>query len=195
MHSVTRLAPAQAQSAAPSSVPRHALSYYQDQFSSLYAWQTRGDSNYNALQVSLRHCHERRVPIRLKLRVFQVHRRQFQRRARERIRSRGRCCLSIARRSMHVSPNLWRAVSDFDTTHQINFNAIWDLPYGEAGVGAERQWFDESESFGGWGFSGLCRWTSGFPFTVSAGNGWSTEFRTGGVLVLIGPKPKTGVFH
>ena len=35
--------------------------YYQDQFSSLYAWQTRGASNYNALQVSLRHAMSARI--------------------------------------------------------------------------------------------------------------------------------------
>src|ERR1022692_4817167 len=31
------------------------FSYYQPQFSSLYGWQTRGNSNYNGLQLSLRH--------------------------------------------------------------------------------------------------------------------------------------------
>ena len=29
--------------------------YYQPQFSSLYGWQTRGNSSYNGLQLSLRH--------------------------------------------------------------------------------------------------------------------------------------------
>ncbi len=28
------------------------------------------------------------------------------------------------------SPDLWRARSDFDTTHQINANWVWDLPFG-----------------------------------------------------------------
>ena len=31
------------------------FSYYQPQFSSLYGWQTRGNSNYNGLQLTLRH--------------------------------------------------------------------------------------------------------------------------------------------
>lgn len=35
--------------------PGTAFQYYQPQFSSLYGWQTRGNSNYNGLQLSLRH--------------------------------------------------------------------------------------------------------------------------------------------
>ena len=32
-----------------------AFQFYQPQFSSLYGWQTRGNSNYNGLQLTLRH--------------------------------------------------------------------------------------------------------------------------------------------
>ena len=28
------------------------------------------------------------------------------------------------------SPDQWRAPSDFDTTHQLNANWLWDVPYG-----------------------------------------------------------------
>jgi hypothetical protein len=92
------------------------------------------------------------------------------------------------------APDLWRAVSDFDTTHQINANWIWDLPYGKG-----RHWGSESKGlmnavFGGWGLNGLIRWTSGFPFSVEAGSGWSTDFELEGSSILQGPKPKTGVF-
>ena len=92
------------------------------------------------------------------------------------------------------SPDEWRAVSDFDTTHQINANWVWDLPYGQG-----RHWGSSGKGvmnamFGGWGLNGLVRWTSGFPFSVEAGNGWSTDFELEGSSVLTGPKPKTGVF-
>ena len=92
------------------------------------------------------------------------------------------------------SPDLWRAPSDFDTTHQLNANWVWDLPYGRG-----RHWGGGGNKFvngvfGGWGFNGLYRWTSGFPFSVEAGDGWSTNFELAGLFVLTGPKPKTGVF-
>jgi hypothetical protein len=90
-------------------------------------------------------------------------------------------------------PDLWRAPSDFDTTHQINANWIWDLPFGKG-----RHWSSGSgiinQIFGGWGLNGLGRWTSGFPFSVVAGAGWPTNFELEGNAVLVGPKPKTGVY-
>ena len=93
------------------------------------------------------------------------------------------------------SPDLWRAVSDFDTTHQFNANWVWDVPFGHG-----RHWGGGTNKFvngifGGWGLNGLWRWTSGFPFTVNAGAGWATDFELSGTSFLTGPKPKTGVFR
>jgi len=93
------------------------------------------------------------------------------------------------------SPDQWRAPSDFDATHQLNANWVWDLPYGHG-----RHWGGGAHGliegiFGGWGFNGLARWTSGFPFTVEAGAGWSTNFELQGSTILTGPKPKTGVYN
>lgn len=92
------------------------------------------------------------------------------------------------------SPDLWRGVSDFDTAHQINSNWVWDLPYDRG-----RQWGTNAGRFmnavfGGWGLNGLVRWTSGFPFSVEAGAGWSTDFELEGSSFVVGSKPKTGVF-
>jgi hypothetical protein len=93
------------------------------------------------------------------------------------------------------SPNLWRAPSDFDATHQLNANWVWDLPYGRG-----RHWGSNAHgfinaAFGGWGLNGLARWTSGFPFSVEAGAGYSTDFELQGSSILTGSKPKTGVFN
>jgi hypothetical protein len=92
------------------------------------------------------------------------------------------------------SPNQWSAPSDFDTTHQLNANWVWDVPCGRG-----RHWGSSSDGlmngiFGGWGLNGLYRWTSGFPFSVEAGNGWSTNFELQGSAILTGSKLKTGVF-
>lgn len=77
----------------------------------------------------------------------------------------------------------------------MNANWVWDLPYGKG-----RQWGAGTNRFvnavlGNWEVNGLYRWTSGFPFSVQAGAGWSTDFELEGSSVLIGPKPKTGVFR
>ncbi len=166
--------------------------YYQDQFSSLYAWDTRSASNYNALQLTLRHA----MSSGLQFDFNYVYSKSIDASSNaERING-FEASGGVGYNDQAInawSPDLWRAPSDFDTTQQLNFNAIWDLPYGKS-----RRWSTSNgfmnAVFGGWGLSALGRWTSGFPFSVSAGDGWSTNFELEGTSVLIGPKPKTGVF-
>jgi hypothetical protein len=166
--------------------------YYQDQFSSLYAWETRSNSNYNALQVTLRHAMSAGFQFDLN---YTYSKSIDESSNAERVNS-FEAAGGVAYNDQAInafSPDLWRAVSDFDTTHQINANWIWDLPYGKG-----RHWNTSNRFmnaiFGGWGLNGLGRWTTGFPFSVFAGTGWSTDFELNGTSFVIGPKPKTGVF-
>ena len=168
------------------------FSYYQPQFSSLYGWQSRGNSNYNGLQISLRHA----MSGGLQFDLNYVYSKSIDVGSNaERVNGFESSGLAFNSQVINAfSPNLWRAVSDFDTAHQINGNWVWDLPFGHG-----RHWGSGSkgivnEIFGGWGLNGLVRWTSGFPFSVQAGAGWSTDFELEGSSVLTGPKPKTGVF-
>jgi len=166
--------------------------YYQDQFSSLYSWQTRSNSNYNALQVTLR----KAMSAGLQFDFNYVYSKSIDASSNAERVNGFEAAGGVAFNNQAInawSPDLWRAPSDFDTTHQINFNAILDLPYGKG-----RHWNASNgllnAVFGGWGLSGLGRWTSGFPFSVAAGDGWATNFELEGTSVLIGPKPKTGVY-
>ncbi len=168
------------------------FSYYQPQFSSLYGWQTRGDSNYNGLQLTLRHT----MAAGLQFDLNYTYSKSIDVGSNaERVNGFESSGLAFNSQVINAfSPNLWRAVSDFDTTHQINSNWVWDLPFGKG-----RYWGGNAKGlvnavFGGWGLNGLVRWTSGFPFSVEAGSGWSTNFELEGSSILTGPKPKTGVF-
>ena len=166
--------------------------YYQPQFSSLYGWQTRGNSSYNGLQLTLRHA----MSNGLQFDFNYVYSKSIDVGSNaERVNGFESSGLAFNSQVINAfSPNQWRAVSDFDTAHQINANWVWDLPFGHG------RRFGASSSkvvdaiFGGWGLNGLVRWTSGFPFSVEAGNGWATNFELEGSSVLVGPKPKTGVF-
>ena len=164
--------------------------YYQPQFGSLYGWQTRGNSNYNGLQLSLRHA----MAVGLQFDFNYVYSKSIDVGSNaERVNGFESNGLAFNSQVINAfSPNLWRAVSDFDTTHQLNSNWLWDLPYGRGRHWAAKGWMNGI--FGGWGFNGLFRWTSGFPFSVEAGNGWSTDFELEGSSFVVGPKPKTGVF-
>jgi hypothetical protein len=93
------------------------------------------------------------------------------------------------------SPKQLRAVSDFDNTHQINANWVYELPIGRgkhfgSGMGSVL-----NALVGGWSVSGLWRWSSGFPFSIGPGLGfWGTDWQLTSAAVLNGPKPKTGSY-
>jgi len=167
--------------------------YYQPQFSSLYGWQTRGNSTYNGLQVSLRHT----LASGLLFDLNYTYSKSIDVGSNaERVNGFESGGLAFNSQVINAfSPNLWRAPSDFDTTHQINANWVWDMPFGRGrhwGGGANKL---VNGVLGGWGLNGLWRWTTGFPFSVPAGAGWATDFELAGTSVLTGPKPKTGVFR
>jgi hypothetical protein len=70
-----------------------------------------------------------------------------------------------------------RGVSDFDITHIVNFNSIWDLPFGRG-----RQWLSGANKFtnavlGGWSLTSIMRYNSGLPVSspVDLG-GWPTNW-------------------
>jgi hypothetical protein len=167
--------------------------YYQPQFSSLYGWQTRGNSNYNGLQVSLRHA----MSGGLQFDFNYTYSKSIDVGSNaERVNGFESGGLAFNSQVINAfSPNLWRAVSDFDTTSQFNANWVWDLPFGKGRYFGSNSNRFVNAVFGGWGLNGLWRWTSGFPFSVQAGAGWATDFELEGSTVLIGPKPKTGVFR
>ena len=91
------------------------------------------------------------------------------------------------------SPGQRYAVSDFDTTHQINADWIAELPFGQGRHFANDASGVLNGFIGGWQVSGLARWTSGFPFTVDNGNYWPTDWDEQGIATML-VKPTTGHF-
>jgi hypothetical protein len=164
--------------------------FFQSQFASLYAWSSIGRSNYNSGQFSLRH----QVTHGLTWNFNYTYSKS----------------IDIGSNAERVSlfegfgfgsqvinafqPGQLRGVSDYDTTHQLNTSWVYELP-----VGNGKRWganwnraFDAV--LGGWAWSGLARWTSGFPFNVSNGFDFPTNWELTGNAVLNGPKPRTGTF-
>lgn len=71
-----------------------------------------------------------------------------------------------------------RAVSDFDMSHIMNANSIWDLPFGRG-----RKWLNNSNNFvnaviGGWTLTSIFRYNSGLPFDapLDLGGGFPTNW-------------------
>ncbi len=91
------------------------------------------------------------------------------------------------------SPNLARAVSDFDLTHQVNLNWIAELPFGKGRAFAGNDSGLLDAFIGGWQLSGLARWTSGFPFSVDGGQRWPTDWFLTAITQMTS-RPRTGTF-
>jgi Carboxypeptidase regulatory-like domain len=164
-------------------------SFYQGQFASLYAESSIGRSNYNAGQFMIRH----RLTHGLTWDFNYTYSKSIDEGSNaERI--------SLPEGFGYASqiinafdPGQNRAVSDWDMTHQINSNWVYELPFGRG-----QKWGSSSNAitnaiFGGWSFSGLYRWSSGLPFSVSNGFQFPTNWDLTGQANLVGPAPATGV--
>ncbi len=79
-----------------------------------------------------------------------------------------------------------RSVSDFDVRHIVNFNSVWDMPFGKG-----KTFFGNSNTaldyiVGGWQLGTIARYSSGLPVVDPFdNNGWATNWniRSYGVLV------------
>ena len=157
-----------------------------------YAWSSVGRSNYNGLQATLR----KRFSHGLQFDLNYTYSKSIDftsGAARLGFSGTDNIGAPGSRLVNAFSPNQARAVSDFDTTHQINANWIAELPFGKG-----RRFGHNSGGFvdaivGAWQLSGLARWTSGFPFTIDNGQFWATDWdeQGSGQLIAI---PKAGAF-
>jgi len=138
--------------------------FYTPQYASLSTLRSIGNANYNALQVTLRH--------------RMIHGFQFDFNYTysksidlcsdaERLGNNGSLNFNGGCQILNAwQPNLFRAVSDFDTTHQFNSNWIVELPFGRGRAIGSNVNRAADTFIGGWQLSGLFRWTSGFPYTI-----------------------------
>ncbi len=167
------------------------FAFFDDQFSSLYSWRSIGNSAYNSMQLTLRHAMSAGLQFDFN---YTLSKSMDIGSNAERINEfQGFGFASQVINSW--SPNQLRAVSDFDMRHQINFNWVYEFPFGRGRrFGASMNKFADAV-LGGWGFSGIFHWTSGLPFTMGSGAGWSTNWQLEGAAVQTGPTGKIGVFR
>jgi hypothetical protein len=155
--------------------------FFNSQFHSLRAWRSIGTANYNALQVILR----KRIAHGVQFDLNYTFSKSIDlSSSAERVTVDGGLSGNIINA---WSPYQGRGVSDFDTTHQINSNWLFELPFGR------NRWLGRNVNgwtdavIGGWQLSGLARWTSGFPVTIVNGATWPTNWQLGGDATQTGP--------
>src|SRR5580704_5774377 len=98
--------------------------FYNPQYATLYVWKTMGTSNYNALQADLKH----KLTHGVQFDFNYTYSKSIDLSSdAERVGTIGGTGAQVQNA---WSPYQFRAVSDFDATHQITANWIVDLPFG-----------------------------------------------------------------
>lgn len=161
--------------------------FFNAQYSSLYAWRSNTNANYNALQVNFRRPMSHGVQFDFNYTFSKS--------------------IDISSDATRIGawgglggqiinswdPNAMRGVSDYDAKHQFNANWITELPFGKGKLIAGNAHGFLDAVIGGWQLSGLFRLTSGLPFNVFGGFNWPTNWQLGGNAFLTGPV-QTGTF-
>ena len=166
-------------------------SFYNQQYATLYAFRSMGTASYNALQVSLKHRMTHGVQFDFN---YTFSKSIDLASDAERVGS----VLNTGGNGAEIinawSPYQFRAPSDFDATHQFNADWVADLPFGKGKwIGGDSNRLVDA-AIGGWQLSGLFRLTSGFPFSVTNGFQWPTDWDLSGNGYQTAPVT-TGVYH
>lgn len=156
--------------------------YWPLQYSSLYVTASNGTSNYNALQMILRHPMKNNVQFDLSYTLSKSLDLGSD--------SEGNTTGAGYSYGFIIdgfNPRKNYAVSDFDTRHLLTADWVLKLP-----VGTGQKFLGNSNHFvngviGGWDLSGIARLSSGLPFGLSDGDGWSTNWEYEGYQVQTGP--------
>jgi hypothetical protein len=169
----------------PNAATQTDYTFLSPQFASLYAWRSNSNSSYHAMQVNLRKSFSQGVQF-----DFNYTFSKSIDLASDAQRIEGTTG-GLSGQVINVwDPTQHRGVSDFDTTHQINLNWIAELPFGKGKFIVPNAGRALNAVIGDWELSGVARWTSGFPLSVTNGANWPTNWELSGFAETIG-KPET----
>ncbi len=168
--------------------------FLNNQAISMYGWSSIGNSSYHALQASLRKQFSHGVQFDFNYTFSKsIDITSAASRVGFSVYGYQNIGLVGSRLANDFSPNLARAVSDYDLTHQVNANWIVDLPVGKGRAFAHDSGKLVDALIGGWQLTGLTRWTSGFPFSIDGGQRWPTNWFLTAIAEMTA-RPQTGVF-
>ena len=150
--------------------------FWQDQFSSFYALSSIGMSYYNAGQITLRHPTSHGLTMNFSYTLSKSIDFGSDTERSNEFGTNSTNTGSFSEILNTWKPSLNRGVSDFDTRHLITTDLVYALPIGrgKALAGASNALADAI--VGGWQFSGINRWSSGLPFSVTE-PGWTTDWQ------------------
>jgi len=156
--------------------------FYQRQFSSLFAWSSIGLSSYNALQLTLRKVSSNGLAFNVSYTYSNsIDWGSDTERASEFTTN------SFSFITNSFNPGLARGVSDFDTRHLITGYFNYQLPFGRGRQFLANDNWATDALIGGWGLSGITRWSSGLPFSILPEYAYATNYQQESLAVVTGP--------
>jgi hypothetical protein len=178
----------------PNSGPGAASStFWTDQFSSLYAWDTIGSSSYNALQFTIRHPASHGLTIDFSYTFSKL----LDIGSETERNSQLNTTLDDGYTNFAIqntwNPKLNKAPSDFDTHSLFTGDWVYALP-----IGSGKAWLGGANHLtealiGGWQIAGLARWTSGLPYTIES-PAYPTNYNNPAFSFQVAPLPQKKQF-
>ena len=153
--------------AAPAPPAAQLNTFWQNQFSSLYALSSIGNSSYNALQFTIRHPASHGLTVDFSYTFSKSLDMGSETERSSIFTNQDNAFVNFSIQNTW-NPKLNKGVSDFDTHSLLTTDWVYVLPVGrgKAALGGINRIADAF--VGGWQWSGLSRWTSGLPFTLQS---------------------------
>jgi len=147
---------------------------FSPQFSALSAWSSLGSGSYHGMQLTVR----KRFSNGLQFDVnYTYSKSEDLGSAQESGSSTSATGASFSGLILNTwNPSLAKAVSNYDTTHQINSFVSYQLPFGRGMKYGSNMNRILDAFVGGWQVSAIYRQTSGLPFNTSDGARWATNW-------------------
>jgi hypothetical protein len=153
---------------------------FNPQFSALSAWSSIGLGNYNGMQWSIR----KRFSNGLQFDLNYTWSKSID------LGSSQEGAGSFSGFIQNTwNPSQMRAVSNYDTTQQINVLGVYQLPVGRGRKFGTSMNKIADALVGGWEVTGNYRQTSGLPTTVNNGSRWPTDWNVTDNATPTGPVP------
>ncbi len=149
------------------------------QGSSMPAWQNAGESDFNALTISIRRALSNGISFDFNYTLS--HSIDNASAAEGAAGQDGAVIQNI------YAPGEFRGSSDFDVRQSVNANVVYELPFGTGKplVNTSHGWLNAI--VGGWQVSSIMRFTSGLPTVVSGDSVWNTNYWQNSLGIITGP--------
>ena len=155
------------------------FTWFDNQYSSLFAWRTQGWSHYHSMEVTFK----KQMSQGLQFDLNYTYGTSFDIASdAERVGAFGGLGGAVVNPWMG---NQLSGPSDFDLRHQISANWVWALPFGQGHAFGSHVGKGLDAVIGGWQLSGITRWSSQFPVSGSTCFCFVTNWQLTGVSKVL----------